>query len=63
MKTATSADDKNDTEEDNSFSDTVVSHSITKDAFEVALKYIEQQPKTQLDIMWAKLWQDAFPKS
>ena len=58
------AEEENDTDEDDSLSDIVVSHSSAKDAFDIALKYIEQHPEaTPMDIMWAKKWRDASAKS
>lgn len=44
MQKTTSADDKNDTDEDDSFNGNIESCSAAKDAFEVDLKYIELQP-------------------
>lgn len=58
------AGNKADEEEDNEKVKETISHSAAKDAFETALKYLEQQSTaTSMDILWAKKWRDAAAMS
>lgn len=53
-----------ESDEDEKEEDEKISHSAAKDAFETALKYLEQQSTaTAMDVMWAKKWRDAAAKS
>lgn len=63
VQNKTVEDDMN-SDEDEPTSDSVVSHSAAKDAFDTALKYIEQHPNaTPMDVLWAKKWRDTSAKS
>lgn len=46
-----------DSEREESDEEGKIIHSAAKDAFETALKYLEQQP-TATDVMWANKWRD-----
>lgn len=53
-----------DAEEEEVDRDTGVTHSEAKDAFDVVLKYLEQNPRaTPMDVLWAKKWRDFSAKS
>lgn len=44
--------------------DNGVTHSEAKDAFDIVLKYLEQNPRaTPMDVLWAKKWRDFSAKS
>lgn len=51
-------------EEDDKKEEEAIHHSTAKDAFEIALKYLEEQSTaSSLDFLWAKKCCDAAPKS
>lgn len=59
----TNAPTEDSDDEENIINDKV-SHSAAKEAFEVALSYIEQHPTaTPMDVLWAKKWRDTSAKS
>lgn len=62
VQNATNED--SDAEEEEVDCDIVVTHSEAKDAFDIALKYLEQNPRaTPMDVLWAKKWRDVSAKS
>lgn len=62
VQSATNED--SDAEEEEVDRDISVTHSEAKDAFDIVLKYLEQNPRaTPMDVLWAKKWRDFSAKS
>lgn len=62
VQSATNED--SDAEEEEVDRDIGVTHSEAKDAFDIVLKYLEQNPRaTPMDVLWAKKWRDFSAKS